>query len=28
MVRMLVSKSITLRDCPEIMRLAKEGETL
>jgi hypothetical protein len=27
-VRMWVSKSITLKDCPEIMRLAKEGETL
>lgn len=25
---MWVSKSITLKDCPEIMRLAKEGETL
>jgi len=25
---MWVSKSITLKDCPEIMRLAKDGETL
>jgi len=27
-IRMCLSKQISLKDCPELMRLAKDGETL